>query len=339
MEPALGVLADAGRRRLLITGGGIAFAAGAALTAASTGFAGLLAGFILLWPASGAFVSLSQAALMDLEPSRRELNLARWTLAGAAGAVAGPVLIGAALLAGAGWRPAFAATAALTLALAVCSRRIPDPRAADLSPRAALRTLLAAVRRPSVLRWLLLQELTNLMGDVLLGFLALYLVAAGLSVVAAAGAVLLWTLAVLAGDALLLPALERASGSLVLRVSALISLVAFPAFLLVPAVGVKIGLLVPIGLLHAGWYAIPQARLYSELGSASGVAVALSSLSAGPASLLPLGIGLLAGGVGLGSALWLCLLAPVSLLLIGPRTGSRPGTAVGSTGGAAAHRT
>ncbi len=45
----------------------------------------LLASFILFFPSSGAFVSLSQANLMDSESTRHEQNMARWTFAGSLG--------------------------------------------------------------------------------------------------------------------------------------------------------------------------------------------------------------------------------------------------------------
>ena len=51
--------------------GGLLFAASLLLTAVSPGFWLLLASFILFYPASGAFVSLSQAELMDRDPVRR----------------------------------------------------------------------------------------------------------------------------------------------------------------------------------------------------------------------------------------------------------------------------
>ena len=70
------------------------FAVALLLTALSRDFGLLLVSFVLFYPASGAFVSLSQATLMDLQPSRREQNMARWTLAGSIGVVAGWPLLG-----------------------------------------------------------------------------------------------------------------------------------------------------------------------------------------------------------------------------------------------------
>ncbi|MGH7483208.1 MAG: MFS transporter, partial [Longimicrobiales bacterium] len=111
VEPALGVLGDAWDRRRFVRAGGAVFAAALAGVALSSGFTPLLVAMMLLNPASGAFVGLSQATLMDLEPRRHELNMARWTLAGSLGVVAGPLLLGAVLAAGLGWRAAFGAAA------------------------------------------------------------------------------------------------------------------------------------------------------------------------------------------------------------------------------------
>lgn len=87
IEPILGILGDLGRRRQLILGGGIAFSIALLLIAFSPHFFWLLAAFVLFYPASGCFVSLSQATLMDIEPTRHELNMARWALAGSVGNV------------------------------------------------------------------------------------------------------------------------------------------------------------------------------------------------------------------------------------------------------------
>ncbi|MET0648099.1 MAG: MFS transporter, partial [Pyrinomonadaceae bacterium] len=91
VEPALGVLGDVWRRRALVLAGGVAFAAGTLLVGASAGFGMLLAASILSNPASGAFVGLSQATLMDAAPERREQNMARWALAGSVGNSVGPL--------------------------------------------------------------------------------------------------------------------------------------------------------------------------------------------------------------------------------------------------------
>jgi FSR family fosmidomycin resistance protein-like MFS transporter len=270
-----------------------------------------------MYPASGAFVSLSQASLMDLQPQRHEVNMARWTLAGSVGAVLGPLVLTAALALGSGWRGVFVGLALLTLPLVVGARSVPPTPAVHESFKAALQGALEALRRWSVIRWLLVLEATDLMGDVLLGYLALYFVdVVGTSPIAAAAVIVVWTVAGLIGDALLLLVLARASGLSYLRVSAVLALFIFPAFLLVPAAAVKVGLLAVLAILHAGWYAIPQGRLFTELGDKTGTAVALSSLGTAAGSLLPLAIGMVAERAGLQGALWISMLAPLAILVL-----------------------
>ena len=126
VEPLLGVVAVTWRRRALVLGGGVCFAAGLALAAGASSFWILLVAFCVLYPASGAFVALSQASLMDLEPERREHNMARWTFAGAVGAVTGPLLLAGVAWAGLGWRWLFLSFALLALALVLLARRAPD---------------------------------------------------------------------------------------------------------------------------------------------------------------------------------------------------------------------
>ena len=83
VEPFLGILGDVWKRNVLILGGGLVFALALLLTALSQSFPVLLTSFILFYPASGAFVSLSQATLMDTDTARHEQNMARWASAGA----------------------------------------------------------------------------------------------------------------------------------------------------------------------------------------------------------------------------------------------------------------
>ncbi len=112
LELPLGVLAGHGRRRrLAVLGGGVAFILALVAAAAARSFAALLVAFVLFFPASGAFVSLTQSGLMDADPGQREQHMARWELAGSVGAVTGPILLVAVLAAGGGWRAAYLALA------------------------------------------------------------------------------------------------------------------------------------------------------------------------------------------------------------------------------------
>lgn len=281
----------------------------------------LLAALVLGNPATGAFVSLAQATLMDADPDQRVRNMARWTLAGSFGYVGGPVLLAAAVLLGIGWRGAIAALAVASLPLAFAALRFPSPQPEAAPPlRRAVREALAAVRRREVLRLLLILEAADLLLDGLHGFIALYLVY-GVGQTQAVGAlgVGVWTGAGLVGDWLLLPLLRRTSGARVIRSTALLSLATYPAFLLVPGPAPKLALLAALGLLNSGWYAIPKAWLYDALPDRSGAAVAVGGLGGLAGAFFPLLLGLLAGAAGIATMMWMLLLAPVALLALLPR--------------------
>ncbi len=321
LEPLLALGSGSGRRPAMIAAGGITFAAALLLVAGAGSFALLLVAFVILYVASGAFVSLTQATLMDTQPDRHEKNMARWVLAGSVGVVVGPLLFAAAVRAGLGWRLLFIACAAAAVPLVVRSRLLRTPQApVGSSFRGALRTAVAASRNREVLRWLALLEVTDLLGDVFAGFLALYFVdVVHVSVSSAAFTVVVWTVGGLAGDALLVPLLSRVGGLAYLRLSAVAVVLAYPALLLVPSLPPKLVLLALVSVLRAGWYAIPQARLYTELRNDSAVALAVSNIAGLAGGMFPLIIGLAAAQWGLAAALWLCMLAPLALLVALPR--------------------
>jgi len=276
----------------------------------------LLVAFALLYPASGAFVSLSQAALMDLQPGQREHNMARWNFAGSVGAVAGPLLLALFAWTGLGWRGLFAGFALLAVALVALAVRAPDHVDGE---RPRVREALRMLTRREVFRWLFLLELSDLLLDVFLAFLALYLVDEADASIAAAGlAVAVWTGAALVGSALIIPLLKRVEGLRYLRASAMLTIPLFAAFLVVPGLVAKLFLVGALGLVNAGWYPVLKARLYGALGEASALVLTVGALFPLNA-VLPLAIAALAERLGLAAALWPLLAAPVALLLLVPR--------------------
>jgi FSR family fosmidomycin resistance protein-like MFS transporter len=332
VEPLLGVLGDTWKRWLIITLGGLAFALGMLLTGAAPSFAVLMLAFAVMSPASGAFVSLSQASLMDADPNRHEQQMARWNLAGSVGVVAGPLALGAAAVTGLGWRGLFLLFAALTVGLTALVWRLPALRANGAASeeerpptlRQGLQGLALALRRPDVLRWLLLLEFGDLMLDVLLGFLALYFVdVVGVSPALAGTAVAVFTGAGLLGDALLIPLLRRVRGLTYVRLTALLLAGVFPVFLLIPGFWPKLGLLAVVGVASCGWYAVLQAQLYTALPGRSGTAMAVSSVFSLVTGLLPVGLGWVAAQAGLAATMWLLLLGPVVLVVGIPRLTSK----------------
>jgi len=323
IEPFVGILGDVWKRRALILGGGIFFALACFLTAASRNFLFLLIAFMVFYPASGAFVSLSQASLMDAAPARHEQNMVRWTFAGSLGVFAGPLLLGGAVLIGFGWRGMFLALSGLAVLLLVSAWRflprpsgeaLPTPRWVELW--AGMRAALAALKRGAVLRWLVLLEFSDLMLDVLYGYLAIYFVdVVGFTAARAALAVAIWTGFGLLGDFLLIPLLERVHGLNYLRLSAITEFVLFPAFLVVPNPWAKLAVAGLLGLFNSGWYAILQGNLYTSMPGQSGTVMALNDVAGVVGKLIPLGIGWAAQSFGLGAAMWLLLAGPLGLLI------------------------
>ena len=340
VEPFFGVFGDAGRRRIIVLGGGIFFSIALLLAGVSQDFTLLLLSFMLFYPASGAFVSLSQATLMDIEPARQEYNMARWTFAGSVGVVAGPLALSAVVALGMGWRTLFVVFAGLTLVLVALAWRGRFDHGDALSPgdgishdgesggddvKATFAGVWKALRRGDVLRWLTLLSFSDLMLDVLLGYLALYFVdVTGASSAQAAMAVAVWTGVGLLGDLLLIPLLKRVPGLRYLRVSTVLELVLLPAFLLVPSFTGKLLLLGFLGFFNAGWYAILKAQLYASMPGQSGMVLAVSNIFGFVGALIPWGLGLVAERFDLRVTMWLLLLGPIALLIGLPRVLPEP---------------
>jgi FSR family fosmidomycin resistance protein-like MFS transporter len=323
IEPFLGILGDVWKRRVLILGGGAFFVFSLFLTASSRSYLPLLFSFVLFYPSSGAFVSLSQASLMDLAPGRHEQNMARWTFAGSLGVVVGPLLLSASLVLGFGWRPVFLLLGIISsLILFSAWRLIPHagnptanlPRVRDIFD--GVRNAVRALGSEPVLRWIVLLKFSDLMLDVLYGFLALYFVdVAGFSAGNAALAVAVWTGIGMLGDFLLIPLIERVKGLDYLHWSVILELILFPCFLLAPQPWLKLVLVGLMGFFNAGWYAILKANLYSSMPGQSGTVMALENVSGLFGQFLPLGIGLAAQAFGLQWAMWLLLAGPIALFI------------------------
>src|SRR5258708_29823262 len=290
VEPGLGILGDVWKRRLLILAGGALFAGALVFMATSGSFIMLMLATILLFPASGAFVGLSQSTLMDIDPTRHEQNMARWTFAGSVGVVAGAAALSAAVALNVGWRGLFFGMAGLALILVIFVRRLPfvQQTSQDDEPSmtlaAALKSgivsALQAIRRREVLRWLVLLEAADLLQDVLYGFLALYFVdVIGVSIEQATLLVAVWTGISFIGDLLVIPLLERVQGLRYVWMSALAAAILFPAFLLIPGWLPKLVCVGLLGLTKSGWYPVLQGNLYSSMPGQSGTVFALGSVS------------------------------------------------------------
>ncbi len=321
VEPVFGIWADRGHKRWLVIGGGVCFTIATLLTGLAPNYAFLLIAFILFFPGSGAFVSVAQTVLMDLDPRRMELQMARWTLAGSIGVVVGPLFLTALGWAGYSWREPFLVISVVAglLVLGAARTRFPAPAGHEdgaAPPPAGLGSIWRALRRRDVLHWLILLMFSDFMLDVLLSYTALYFVdVVGTTPEEGALAVAVFTGVGLLSDALIIPLLTRVSGMRYLRWSTVLMLGVYPALLLAPGMTAKLLLLGCVGLLNAGWYAILKAQLYGTLPGQSGTVLAIDSVFGFVEKLVPLGLGLLAERAGLSTAMWLLALGPVIVWL------------------------
>lgn len=334
LELPFGVISGTGaRRRRFILGGGLVFVAAVLGAGLATSFAGLLAALVIFFPASGVFVSLTQSALMDAAPERQAQHMARWTLAGSLGAVAGPLLVSAVLAIGGTWRVAFICVAACSvlawLAVGATSRNgqargapsgndtTGDDAADDEPDWPGWRAAAQVAWESGALRWLVLVEVADLLLDVFTVFLALYLIAAThASPAVSALGVAVRLGAGLAGDVILIHLLERRDSRWVLRASVWLVMFLLPAFLLVPGLGLKLAVLAALTIATAPWYPVLKAELFGSLPGRSGLAVSLASASGLVGGLGPLAVGLLAERFGLDWAMASLCTVPVAMLAV-----------------------
>ncbi|HSO27194.1 MAG TPA: MFS transporter [Anaerolineales bacterium] len=322
IEPGLMLLGDTPLRKRLVVGGGLAIVAALALTAGAHSLPPLLLATVIAYPASGAFVSLAQATLIDLHPNQENAKMARWTAAGSLGALAGPLALAGLFAAGVSWRWGYVALAGLAGALTLGTALQRFPRRAQTAPigretpGALWENLAAALRNRRLLRWIVLLQFADLLLDVFTGYAALYFSdVAGLNPAQTALTLSLMLAAGLAGDLALVPLLARFPGRRVVRVSAAISAALFASLLLAPWTGVKIALATLVNFSTLGWYAVLQGEAYAAAPGRSGAVLALSSLGGALGGALVWLVGWTAGLVGLPAALWLLLLGPLALLV------------------------
>jgi FSR family fosmidomycin resistance protein-like MFS transporter len=324
LDPFITLYGDTPYRRRLMLMGGLCFVASLCLAAVSVSFTMILLAFILFSPASGAFVNLAQATLMDIQPDRHEHNMARWTLAGSVGVVVGSLFIGGIIALGAGWRVFYVVAFVLTLGCVVYLWRMPFPHIPHLAPEAHngsslwqnLGRALAALRDREVLRWLTLLQFSDLMLDVLFSYLALYFVdVAGATAEQAALGVAVWTVVGLVGDAALIPLLERVDGVRYLRLNAVVQVGVYSAFLLAPSYELKLVLLGINGFLNSGWYAILQAHVYTAMPEQSATSQFAGNIFGLFGGLLPLLVGLSAERIGLGPTMVFPLFGCAAMLI------------------------
>lgn len=335
-EPFIGLLGDTRHRRALVVAGIVATAIGLFLTGIGQTFLVMLLAFSILYLASGAYVNLAQATLIDRAASRAEQTMARWTLLGSIGVAIAPLIVTALFYLGYGWRGLYLSLAGVAGIYTFLLLRLRFDQHAGAEKRAAPRemwsNLVAALRSRELIRWVIITELADLMLDKLLEVTGLYFHdVVGVDLGAASGAVAVFTLAGLIGNIFLIPLLERVSGVRVLRVSAIIVLIAFIAFMLVPITWLKFVLIGVISFSTTGWFPILRGRTYAVLPGQSGLIVAVTALGNVSSVFVPVIVGRLADMFGLQWAMWLFVFGPLALIVGLPKE-SRTLTSAGKRG-------
>src|SRR4030042_3479097 len=168
IEPVLMLLGDTRYRKHIMLGGGIVIILSLVAIASAHNFYLMLLGMAIGYPASGAFVSLSQATLIDLNPGREPQMMARWTVAGSGANLIGPLFLAGGFALGFGWRWAFWGMAGLCLILVVLTwvREIPSHPFRENTTKTAqpgkelLLGLRGAIRNPQLMRWMILLQLS-----------------------------------------------------------------------------------------------------------------------------------------------------------------------------------
>lgn len=319
-DPFIGLLGDTRHRRALVLGGIVATAVGLSLIAMAQQYLPLLVAMCTMYVASGAYVNLSQATLIDRDPRRAENTMVRWVLVGAIGVTISPVIITLVLSVEGSWRAVYLSTAIAPglFAVLLFKQRFNGHDGAGAgadSLKQLGRSLLTALRSRKLIKWVILTELADFMLDKLLEVTGLYFHdVAGVSLSAASAAVTIATIAGLIGNFALVPLLEKVNGVRMLRLSALVALIAYAALLLIPVVWLKYVLIAVINLSTAGWYAVLRAKCYEVLPGQSGVVVAVTSLANVSSLFVPLLLGGIADTFGLQTAMWLLIVGPIALI-------------------------
>ena len=334
IEPVLMLLGDTHLRKNLIVGGGYILALSLLMIALSPTFGWLLVFVILVFPASGAFVTLAQATLMDLNPGRESQMMARWVLSGSIANLAGPLFTAGLFALAFSWRIAFVFLAVLVLGLTFWTGRTTFPilkleksqASSNLGAgviaeiRKLILGFLGGVKNSRLMRWIILLQLSDLMLDIYTSYTALYFRdVVGTNETQTSLLLGLFMVAGLLSDLIVVILVDRYPGRKIVRFSAAVVALLYPIWLLVSGSGLKIILAFLIKLFTLGWYSVLKGEAYAALPERKGTVLALDSGAGIFGGLLPWLVGWLAGKFSLPAAMWLLWLGPLSLLVFMPR--------------------
>ncbi|MBV8694746.1 MAG: MFS transporter, partial [Ktedonobacteraceae bacterium] len=306
LEPILNLLSDRGSKRWWILGGLLGLALAFALAGSIRNFIVLLVAFALIYPATGAAVGLSEAALIDSAPKDGARTMTRWTMMSSVGDILSPLVVAAFVALGLGWSALcwFAAILWLAAGLIVWPQRFPHPAglpddndtASDVSMLAGLRK---ALRDPLLLRWAVLSLLPTMLDEVFIGFAALYLRdVLHASQIEISMILIVHMIGGFLGLLIVDRLVERMTPQRLLIWLALLSLIGVIAFLSIHSILSATLALFIIGLGATGLYPLAQAEAYARQPGRSGTVRAVIGLGMPFEVALPGIVGLVASRFG-----------------------------------------
>lgn len=288
----------------------------------------VVAAMLLAGPASGVACSFAQATLVGLERAAGRGDVAaeraasRWGLAAALGDVAAPALI---LAVGSGWRSAYVVAAGVAGVLALVILRTPvgaavvrpgdDEDEAAPPPRFTLRELLASRR---VLLAALAAAFCTFLDEIVLGIGALYL-GDRFAMDAHDRSLVLggWTVAALAGAAVLTVLVERVPLARLLLISGAGCGAFFASALTVDSPVVAALLLMVAGFFDAWQWPLCEALALREAGDRPLLAGAATALWSPLDLTAPFLVAAVAGTLGSRAAMMLLLVQPAVIVVAG----------------------
>lgn len=332
IEPVLMLLGDTSLRKRLVVAGGVGMAVAALLIGGAQSFWLLLAAEVLSYPSSGAFVTLSQATLMDLHPGREAQWMARWTVSGSLANLIAPMVLAGGFALSLGWRWNYVLMALAGLAMAAWMAFQPFPRRQTPPPAGEVQqprrggmmaelalNLWQAIRNRRLMRWVILLQFSDLLLDMFTGYAALYFAdVVGFDAIQTSLVMGLFMLANLISDVALIPLLEKFDGRTIVRVSAGCAAVLYPAFLLAPWPVAKIVLALLVRAATLGWYPVMEGESFATVPGRSGTVKAIGSLMGLVAGASAGFVGWFAGLAGLQTAMWLLVAGPLVLVCFVP---------------------
>lgn len=327
LEPIINLLSDQRSKRWWILGGLLFLAADFALAGNVHNYGWLLFVFVLLYPANGAAIDLSQAALIDSAPGESARTMTRWTLMSSIGDLLSPLIVAVFVSLSMGWTALCWLAVGLWLGVAVVIWLQPFPHPVsshddeeDAVSIGMLKSLRQALQDPLLLRWAILSILPTMLDEIFIGFAALYLHdVLRVSEVVIGLVLVIQTIGGFLGLIVLDRLVGRIAPHRLLIGSALLVLMGVVGFLTLHSIWLAACSLFVISLGAAGLYPVAKAEAYARQPGRSGVVRTVIGLGMPFEIALPGIVGLVASRFGVLAGVGLLGLAPLLVLIIVPR--------------------